>query len=535
MEFPKEHQRLMELIGLVRDGGLDDSQTSELETILENDSDALLYYVESIDVTSMLYRQQGITDAGQDKNESRLVTPESVRQPERKLWPIVYWSAALCASLAVGVMLGGKLLTGDDPAGINPSVAIAQVDDGEIATLSFAAGCRWESDDHPRHEGQRLRAETLRLVEGVAVVQFDSDVRLVLEGPSQLEIANVDRAMLRHGKAVFSGEGDLDRFTLETPFSKIQDEGTEFAVSVQRSGEVSEVHVFDGRVTCAPSASKTSDANDQLIQIDAGDARRISGTGSIETIQLASNRFVRDPTVRPESADSLLVAESFTYDAESLVGQSGGEGWVQPWTQELQHQTGPAPTMRRESLAWPGKKTADGGSLAIDGNAGLSRMFQTPIEMNRDAAYYLSFLVRRDSATETTNTGGWAYFTLRNSEDRACKISIGPITHRGRPRITHDGRVANAVSPLREDVTHLFVCKILARQDKGDLIQVRIYGEHETVDSVEPSTWNVSTRPVHSDSILNTFRVSTKNTALIVLDELRIGKTWASVTSPYAK
>ena len=535
MVLPKEHQRLMELIGLVRDGGLEDSQTSELAAILENDPDALRYYVESIDVTSMLHRQQGIVDFGSDEDQSRSVTPVSETRPNRKFFPIVFWTTALCASLAVGVLLGWKLLTIEDPVGFKRRSVAVHPDHSEIATLSFAADCRWDAADQSRFEGQRLTPETLRLADGIAVVQFDSDVRLVLEGPTQLELVSVDRAMLRHGKAVFSGEGDLDRFTLETPFSKIQDEGTEFAVSVDQSGEVAEVHVFDGRVTCAPPEQKMSDAGGQLIQLDAGDARRISESGSIETIKLALNQFIRDPIVQSEPSNSLLAVETFNYDTESLIGQSGGTGWHQPWERKMQPQTGPEPTLRiNQSLQWPSGNQRDDGSLVIDGNAGLSRMLRDPIYMDRDAAYYLSFLVRKLDKEDETNAGGWAYFTLRHSQDKTGKISFGPTTHRGPPRIVHDGRVANAVSPLRENVVYLFVCKILARQSKNDLVQVRIYGDHETVESVEPSTWNVSTRPVRSDSVLDTFRVSTKNTVPIQFDELRIGRTWASVTFPYS-
>tara|TARA_R110002049_G_scaffold182485_2_gene350299 strand:+ start:26290 stop:27903 length:1614 start_codon:yes stop_codon:yes gene_type:complete len=536
MAVPQKHQRLMELIGLVRDGGLDDSQTRELETILENDPNALQYYVESIDLAAMLHRQQGMTDSGRDTEHPQSVMSASVTRQTRGWWAVAGWSTALCASLAVGVLLGGKLLSVDQPPGIDRGSIAGQPDESEIATLSFANDCRWGSDDQPRHEGQRLKAETLHLAQGVAVVQFDSDVRLVIEGPTQLELASVDRAMLRYGTAVFSGEGDLDRFTLETPFSKIQDEGTEFAVSVNRSGEVAEVHVFDGRVTCVPpEQKKTSAIDDPFIQIGAGDARRITETGSVETIQLASNRFVRAPVAQSEPAQALLVTESFAYDTESLIGQSGGTGWLQPWTQELQSPDAPEPTLRTaESVQWPGREKNGDGSLLIASNAGLSRMLQHPIDMNRDAAYYLSFLVRKLDNPEETNAGGWAYFTLRNSEDRAGKISFGPITQRGPPRIAHDGRIANAVSRIRENVVYLFVCKILARQDKDDSVQVRIYGDHETVDLVEPSTWNVTTRPIRSDSILDTFRVSTKNSVPILFDELLIGKTWGSVTSPYS-
>jgi len=540
MELPQEHKRLMELIGLVRDGGLDDSQTSELERILENDPDALTYYVESIDVTTMLYRQQGIVDVEQESAQSPSVIPASVTRPSQRRWPVAYWSAALAASLAVGVLLGGKLFQANDPSPTHsPDTAQVVHRHSEIATLSVAAGCRWDSDEAPRYEGQRLKAETLHLKEGVAVVQFDSDVRLVLEGPSHLELASVDRAMLRHGKVVFSGEGDLDRFTLETPFSNFQDEGTEYAVSVDRSGKVGEVHVFDGRVICAPSPEASSSDN-AVVHIDAGDARRISGTGSVETIELASNQFVREPVTQSEPVDSLLVAETFEYDTKTdtrtLEGLDGGTGWQMPWKQVQLSRLTPGATLGiDDSFGWPGRSKPAGGCMTVTGDASLGRVLQNPIYMNQDAAYYLSFLVRTQAMPQDAQSGGWAYFTLRNLDDKAGKISLSPISHRGTPRIVHDGRVANVAGALRENTVYLFVCKILARQSTDDQVTLRIYADHETVDSVEPSIWSVTARPVRNDSVLNEFRLSARNAKPIQFDKLRIGKTWASVMAPYTQ
>ncbi len=534
MEISREHERLLELIGLVRDGGLDDSQTAELEAILESDPEALAYYVESIDVTSMLYRQQGIVIDDQVADDSLAITPASVVSGRRSLWPTAYWAVAIGASLLIGVLAGRILLPAGDSS-MQAQVAAPAETDREIATLSFATGCRWESDDQSRYEGQRLTPETLRLVDGVAVVEFDCDVRLVLEGPAQLELASVDHAMLRHGKVVFSGEGDLERFTLETPFSKILDEGTEYAVSVDRSGEVSEVHVFDGRVICEPSKQNSSGSTNQLIQIDAGNARRFLGRSSIEPIELSTSRFVREPVLQKELADSTVTVESFAYDTKSLAGQNGGNGWQQPWTHASRYGKNPGAALRTgESLVWPGRNEKPiGGSLMIHGDAGLQRLLEEPIRMDRDVAYYLSFLARRHSVPQGTGSNGWTYLTLRNSQSKVGHVSIGPITQPGAPRIVHDGRVANATSALREDVVYLFVCKILAGQDQDDQVQVRIYGDHEAVDSVEPSIWNITTRPIRSDSVLNELRLSAKNSPPLQLDELRMGKTWSSVTSEY--
>lgn len=550
MKLPQQHKRLTELIGLVRDGRLTEVETTELEAILESDPEAISYYVEAIDITSLLHRQQGmIVDDGVPEGhvkESRaddvadFVIPASFRPPAntpqwRGSWSAVFWTVAVCASLAIGVIAGQVLLPTANPQ-TKPPIASVDFSDDEFATLSLSTGCQWDSTQQPRFEGQRLKAETLRLLNGVAVVHFDCDVRLILEGPAQLELAAIDQAMLRHGQVVFAGDGDLERFTLDTPFSRIQDEGTEYAVSVERSGEVGEIHVFDGRVICEPSTQKPTDSAQRLIPLDAGDARRFSGPGSIEKIELASSRFVRQPRVKSETADSTVALESFAYESESLDQQNGGEGWQQPWAMAKRFEAIPGATLRRnESLNWPTNTNNDSGSLLIDGSTAFVRTLQDPIRMNQDAAYYLSFLIKPHAIAEPKKQRGWAYITLRNPENKVGSISIGPATHHGRVRIMHDGRVANATSSLREDVVYLFACKIQARKNKDDQVFVRIYGDHEIVNAVEPSAWNITARPLKDDNVLSELRLITKNSAPIQLDELRLGTTWSSVTAEYSE
>ena len=537
MELPQQHERLMELIGHVRDGDLDDTETRELEAIIEEDPAALAYYVEAVDVMSMLHRQQGVTTERQGSDAAPSPAPVHVVPSKgSSLWSVAGWSAALCASLVLGIFLGGKLLPRGGSSTTSPKDQAALVDGqgSEIATLSYASGCRWDSGDRTRFEGQRLTSETMRLEEGVAVIRLDSDVRLVLEGPVQLDLVSVDRAMLRYGNVVFCGNGDLDRFTLQTPFSRITDEGTEYAVSVDRDGRVSEIHVFDGRAICEASESKLVDRKIQSIEIDAGDARRFSDSGTSETIELATTRFVREPTVPQESPDTLWAKETFAYGMESLDGQSSGVGWGKPWKVGSD---APSNAMLRpsESLAWPGVEVDSGsGSLLIQGDTNLFRIIEKPIRMDQDAAWYLSFLVRRSSNTGNAKPRGWGYLTLRNSETKAGHVSIGAVTRAGTPRVTHDGRVMTSTDALREDTVYLFVCKILAQSDRPDQISIRIYADQDDVDTVEPTAWNITTRPVDSDSVLNELKFSAKNCPPTQFDEIRIGKSWSSVTASYS-
>lgn len=541
MEVPKKHERLMELIGLLRDAGpgqgLDDSQASELESILQNDSQALAYYVESMDVIAMLHRQQGLVVQDSADGEIGSAAPASttsvkVASANRGWWSVAGFSVAICASLAIGVLTGRLTIPSNDDSPQGVGIHAAGDEASEIATLSSASGCRWDPRDESRYEGQRLGSGPLRLIEGVAVVHFDSDVSLVLEGPAHLELANVDHAMLHRGKAVFSGADDLDQFTLETPFSKIQDEGTEYAVSVDPESELEEIHVFDGRVICDPANNKPTAAPDQSIKLDAGEARRFDGPRSMESIKIDSSRFIRKPLVQADSTESTTAIESFAYDRESLAGLDGGSGWKTPWSQPIRYDSNQGGTMRTNaSLLWPGRSSdTESGSLLIEGNAGLHRTLREPIRMDRDAAYYISFLVRKDPSTKASGPRGWACITLRTLADKKGSITIGP---RGKPHVSHDGRSTKGTRQLRDGIVYLFACKISARKNKDDQVTVRIYADDETVDSVEPSAWSISTRPIRNDSVLSEFRLYSANSDPFEIDEILIGKTWASVTSPY--
>jgi len=528
MKFSHEHKRLTELLGLVHEVGLEDSQAAELEEILTNDPESLAYYIEAIDLISMLHRKQGIVV---DKPFSIPSTPQPTAIPKHYSW----WAAAISASLVIGALIGPTWHAAKGSSKKEGAIAIpTNRVYREIATLSFATGCRWATDEESRYEGQRLNSETLRLESGVVVIHFDCDVQLVLEGPAQLQLVSVDRAVLGYGNVVFSSDSDIDSFTLETPFSKILDKGTEYGLSVDRSGKVSEVHVFDGQVIWKPSEQKSIDSNRQLIQIDAGNARRFTDPISIETIELASNRFVREPVVQFELADSAVTVESFAYDTEPLAGKNGGLGWLQAWRQYNRLEAEFGATLRKDSLVWRNKKeTSTDGSLMIGGNSYFGRMLQDPIRMDHDATYYLSFLVRRDTESKGMESEGWAYIILRNSHHKVGNVAIAPVTIPGAPRVYHDGRVTDAASPLREGLVYLFVCKISARKEQDDQIQVRIYADHESVDFVEPSTWNITTRPIRNDGILDELKVTSEKSPLVQFDELRIGRTWSSVASAY--
>jgi hypothetical protein len=80
--------------------------------------------------------------------------------------------------------------------------AIPLRQDGSVATLIRAQQCQWAGSSLPTNEGARLKPGMLDLIEGLAVLRFDSGAELVLEAPATLEVLDAMNCKLRRGTLV---------------------------------------------------------------------------------------------------------------------------------------------------------------------------------------------------------------------------------------------------------------------------------------------------------------------------------------------
>ncbi|TWT54933.1 FecR protein [Rubripirellula amarantea] len=522
MNSPEPYGRLNELIGRVCDDEIDPDELRELESILSNEPAALAKYVETVDLHTMLHRQQGATELS---SPSLMLSPT---ETSTRFWPadaMAWLATAVCISLIVGTFAGMGLSRSSYSTRAKLA-SVTGIKSHAIATLSSAVNCRWSSRRASHFEGQRLSNDSLDLESGIAVIRFDSDVSLTVEGPARLDLLGVDRAMLHAGKVVFSGMTDLDSFTLETPLSKIQDYGTEYAVVVDSNGHAMEVHVFDGSIEC-----RTKQPGDASTHLEAGQARRILANGDDQIIPLASDRFARKAVQSASQDQSLMYSESFDDQTESLSLNSGEIGWVAPWQdRRLGESTKSGYTLTPNSMKWNSTiESQSGNRLIISGDVALSRTLSEPIRMDADAAYYVSMLVRQLPFAEPESPRNWTFVTLRDSHGH--KIAISPKGMRGPPKVIHNGSTANLSKKLTNDIAYLFVAKILAQQESEDQVFVQIYGPEDSLGTVEPLTWLFSTPPMYDDSRFDEIRIVAKDTTPIEIDSIRIGKTWSSVTA----
>lgn len=90
-------------------------------------------------------------------------------------------------------------------------------------------------------------------------------------------------------------------------------------------------------------------------------------------------------------------------------------------------------------------------------------------------------------------------------------------------------------SPARfmRPVPLLCVMKIRASKKGNDVAFVRIYEPDEKVHFVEPTLWTMRSETFRSESTLDLIVLTAHGKKQQWLDELRIGRSWESVTAGY--
>ncbi|MDU0355299.1 LamG-like jellyroll fold domain-containing protein [Paraglaciecola aquimarina] len=118
-----------------------------------------------------------------------------------------------------------------------PNVTLAKVD--KVTGISL--------DSRYLQVNDQLKSGLISLQQGYAELSLINGVTLVLEAPIILDLKSADHVVLQSGNLVAKVPEQAIGFKVDTPSSQIIDLGTEFAVSVQNSGE-SQVHVLEGEI-----------------------------------------------------------------------------------------------------------------------------------------------------------------------------------------------------------------------------------------------------------------------------------------------
>jgi hypothetical protein len=205
----------------------------------------------------------------------------------------------------------------------------------EGATLTRSESVVWTGAS--ADTGEVLQAgRVLEISSGLAELEFPAGVSVLLEGPARFEITGLKSAKLDYGRLVarvteVRGRG----FVVDGPSGRVVDLGTEFGISVERSGEM-EVHVLEGTVTAASHQKKESVVTlhkNEAMRLGAGPSQRIPADDGVFVTNLPpipgrAPGFIRWNFDEPDGADLLNTGTGLAEPeagARLLSATAGGE------------------------------------------------------------------------------------------------------------------------------------------------------------------------------------------------------------------
>jgi len=126
------------------------------------------------------------------------------------------------------------------------SVARNGATSSAVAVLTRSVDARWGQKTEPPRVGSALEPGWLRLKSGLAQVVFYSGARVVLEGPTELQLVSTMEAVCPAGRLLAEVPEPARGFRVKTAQLNLADLGTAFGIDAN-SGRT-EVHVFKGKV-----------------------------------------------------------------------------------------------------------------------------------------------------------------------------------------------------------------------------------------------------------------------------------------------
>jgi ferric-dicitrate binding protein FerR (iron transport regulator) len=568
---PEVRVELERLLSALCDGEMTEAQHARLEQLLQADAECRRHYLEYVDLHARLLVHPhlgaaatlppdeglaGVT-AGSSFPDAHASPSAGASAPtrsrrRRRVRQALRYGLVAATTLAASLLVQVFWWPPQRPAGTGDATAtpatVERKAPGYVATLTKAADCVWESPRELLRVGSRLLPGELRLRRGIAQVRFDSGPELVVEGPAALRLHASTAATVLAGKVVFRADETAPPFDLHTPSCTLVDLGTEYAVAV--GPEEEEVHVFAGKVQRTPNTAAAGKAETE--QLKAGQARRYGPSPAApgRPTALDPDRFVRrltDPgPFPPDPAAGLLAYEGFDYKDPKLLraGQaSGGFGWASPWKGGFARPLNPGDRNLlalnvKEGLTRPGAAVpALGGCFDYTGFTKYYRRLATPIRLDSDGVYYLSFLFRRyGPQADEINAAAVILWTNEDFEQKldGARLRLNIGVGNGNQLFTHLQQVGSRTPlPLSDGETYLLVAKVVASKVNPDQVFMRVYGPTEPIEREEPGSWSVIGPPFQSDLVFDWLQLHINSKTRQMLDELRLGTTWSSVTAPW--
>lgn len=304
------------LIQRFLDEELDSSELERLDALCEKDPDLyrrlfdhflidqhLTAVRNTFQIASRL-NEQGSTTAASPSRRTEPVLP-SRKEIVRNRWIA---ASALLVLAFLGIVVFFEWNTGSEK---DSSLALATVVD--------LADPVWKFSEQPLKLGQQLQPGVLALESGMLALLFTSGTHVVLQGPVELVVKDVDQTFCGRGRMSVTVPPAGRGFTVHTPFSSVVDLGTEFYLDV--GNEQTDVHVRTGTVEIDRTRLKRFSLEEGVSALARSDGTVTTGTADRELfvekavlkersdiyraklneeIRIRRSRFADDPTLAVE-------------------------------------------------------------------------------------------------------------------------------------------------------------------------------------------------------------------------------------------
>lgn len=265
LEFPS--RIFDEAVGALCHGTATDEQVQELHALLLRDAAARDEYLLRIELharlasTPDLFGRAEATLVATESREVRPLTPRPQRpvavpgRPRRRR----IWQLALAASVLFLLAIG---LFWQSAGWRKPGGHRA------VAMLNRAVNARWHPADRGPRLGAPLEPGRLRLQSGLAQIVFYNGARVVIEGPTELQLVSSSEAVCPSGRITAEVPPQARGFRVTSPRLDVTDLGTSFGLNV--AGDRAELHVFSGLVDFRPAGSTNRNLTEGRAAVVAG-------------------------------------------------------------------------------------------------------------------------------------------------------------------------------------------------------------------------------------------------------------------------
>jgi hypothetical protein len=363
--------RLLEAVGRLCNGTIDEAEGCMLDAALRDDPAARRLYTNYMWMHASLYAESGTladsaddAEAGGDEVEAAVV---ALRDERSRLYGGMgrgRWLAAACVAAVAAfsswvtyeMTRRGEAgnLAASRPA-IPPGSPNGALGAEPVARITGTHNCLWADPSSGIGYGSQLAAgQRIELAEGLAEITFADGATVLLEGPATFDVDASDKVALRTGRLAAVVPQRARGFRVHTQTLDVFDVGIEFGLMAQESG-ASEVHVFNGLVKA--DVLDAEGRPQRRLELNAAEAARINPL-STTVLEFPADdaKFIRNILPSSGPHDGLLAEEAFRYPAGPLEAQNGGFGWAGPWF-----------TTSADEQAGPDSNRVQPGSLAVEG------------------------------------------------------------------------------------------------------------------------------------------------------------------------